>query len=157
MPARYADATIKVFHKVTLRSDSSLMKNEAPRSLKRYAQKASSFMKCRRRNRTDRDVKQPLQRMKSITLVTCVLIGALNLAACSRKSPQAGPPTTFRNKARLLAVDRQAFLLLSAERLMDGWGWTPISNGSRSDALDRRIYREVFSKLGLVQTLSGGN
>jgi membrane fusion protein, multidrug efflux system len=31
--------------------------------------------------------------MKSITLVTCVLIGALNLAACSRKSPQAGPPT----------------------------------------------------------------
>jgi multidrug efflux pump subunit AcrA (membrane-fusion protein) len=29
--------------------------------------------------------------MKSITLVTCVLIGALNLAACSRKSPQAGP------------------------------------------------------------------
>jgi len=35
MPARYADATIKVFHKVTLRSDSSLMKNEAPGSLKR--------------------------------------------------------------------------------------------------------------------------
>ena len=27
--------------------------------------------------------------MKSITLVTCGLIGALNLAACSRKSPQA--------------------------------------------------------------------
>ena len=52
--------------------------------------------------------------------------------------------STFRNKARLLAVDRQAVLLLSAERLMDGWGWTPISNGSRSDALDRRIYREVF-------------
>jgi Protein of unknown function (DUF2934) len=35
MPARHADATIKVFHKVTLRSDSSLMKNEAPGSLKR--------------------------------------------------------------------------------------------------------------------------
>ena len=35
MPARHADATIKVFHKVTLRSDSSLMKIEAPRSLKR--------------------------------------------------------------------------------------------------------------------------
>ena len=52
--------------------------------------------------------------------------------------------STVRNKARLLAVDRQAVLLLSAERLMDGWGWTPISNGSRSDALDRRIYREVF-------------
>ena len=30
--------------------------------------------------------------------------------------------STFRNKARLLAVDRQAVLLLSAERLMDGWG-----------------------------------
>ena len=124
--------------------------------------------------------------MKSITSVTCGLIGALNLAGWSRKSPQAGPAapevlvieaatrdvpaneqvqeilnkrleqrpeeieliladgSTFRNKARLLAVDRQAVLLLSAERLMDGWGWTPISNGSRSDALDRRIYREVF-------------
>src|SRR6476646_3256133 len=35
MPARHAEATIKVFHKVTLRSDSSLMKNEAPGSLKR--------------------------------------------------------------------------------------------------------------------------
>jgi hypothetical protein len=40
--------------------------------------------------------------------------------------------------------DPIALLLLSAERLMDGWGWAPISNGSRSDALDRRIYREVF-------------
>ena len=40
--------------------------------------------------------------------------------------------------------DPIAVLLLSGERLMDGWGWAPISNGSRSDALDRRIYREVF-------------
>jgi multidrug efflux pump subunit AcrA (membrane-fusion protein) len=29
--------------------------------------------------------------MKSITLLPCGLIGALNLAGCSRKSPQAGP------------------------------------------------------------------
>ncbi|MGA7214721.1 MAG: hypothetical protein WBX20_10960, partial [Terrimicrobiaceae bacterium] len=40
--------------------------------------------------------------------------------------------------------DPRAVLLLSGERLMDGWGWAPILNGSRSDALDRRIYREVF-------------
>jgi multidrug efflux pump subunit AcrA (membrane-fusion protein) len=33
-----------------------------------------------------------LQPMKSITLLTCGLIGALNLAGCSRKSSQAGPP-----------------------------------------------------------------
>jgi hypothetical protein len=31
------------------------MKNEAPRSRKQDAQKASSFMKCRRRNPRDRD------------------------------------------------------------------------------------------------------
>ena len=55
MPARYAQATIKVFHSVALRSDNSLMKNEAPRSLKRDAQKASNFMKCRHRNSRDRD------------------------------------------------------------------------------------------------------
>src|SRR5204862_5757423 len=55
MPARYAQATIKVFHSVAPRSDSSLMKNEAARSLKRDAQKASNFMKCRRRNPRDRD------------------------------------------------------------------------------------------------------
>ena len=30
------------------------------------------------------------------------------------------------------------------EKPWNCWGWTPISNGSRSDALDRRIYREVF-------------
>jgi AcrR family transcriptional regulator len=41
-------------------------------------------------------------------------------------------------------TDPIALLLLSAERLMDGWSWAPISNGSRSNALDRRIYREVF-------------
>src|SRR5436190_8473263 len=55
MPARYAQATIKVFHSVALRSDNSLMENEAPRSLKRDAQKASNFMKCRYRNSRDRD------------------------------------------------------------------------------------------------------
>ena len=61
--------------------------------------------------------------------------------------------STFRNKARLLAVDRQAVLLLSAERLMDGWGWTPISNGSRSCLGPAHLQRGV-SKLGLVQTLN---
>jgi hypothetical protein len=41
-------------------------------------------------------------------------------------------------------TDPLALLLLSAERLMDGWSWAPISNGSHSDALDRRFYSEVF-------------
>ena len=37
-----------------------------------------------------------------------------------------------------------AVLVQQAERLMNGWGWKPISNGRRQDALDRRIYKEVF-------------
>ena len=40
--------------------------------------------------------------------------------------------------------DPAAALLLHQDRMLDGWGWRPISNGSRHTALDRHIYREVF-------------
>lgn len=40
--------------------------------------------------------------------------------------------------------DPMTVLVLQAERLMDGWGWKPISNGGRLNALDRRIKKEVF-------------
>jgi membrane fusion protein, multidrug efflux system len=49
--------------------------------------------------------------MKSLTLVTCVLIGALNFAGCSRKSPQAGPPApevlVIEPATRDVPVDRE--------------------------------------------------
>lgn len=51
--------------------------------------------------------------------------------------------------------DPEASLLLHAERLMDGWGWKPISNGGRSDALDRRIHRAVFAKSIQSKNLNG--
>jgi hypothetical protein len=35
-------------------------------------------------------------------------------------------------------------LLLHVERLMDGWGWKPTSNGSSYKALDRRICKEIL-------------
>lgn len=52
---------------------------------------AASFMKGRRKIRRDRDVKQRFHTMKTIILVTCLLVAALSFSACS-KGPQAGPP-----------------------------------------------------------------
>jgi AcrR family transcriptional regulator len=51
--------------------------------------------------------------------------------------------------------DPEASFLLHAERLMDGWDWKPISNGGRSDALDRRIHRSVFPKSVQSKNLRG--
>jgi hypothetical protein len=38
----------------------------------------------------------------------------------------------------------QAVLLLHQDRMLDGWGWKPISNGGQHDAVDRRIHKELF-------------
>ena len=46
-------------------------------------------------------------------------------------------------------------LVSQAERLMDGWGWRPISDGRRQDALDRRIYKDVFPEASSVMPLKG--
>ena len=46
-------------------------------------------------------------------------------------------------------------LVQQAERLMNGWGWKPISNGRRQDALDRRIYKEVFPEAAWFAPLKG--
>lgn len=35
-------------------------------------------------------------------------------------------------------------LLMHQDRMLDGWGWKPLSNGSRYLALDRRIHKELF-------------
>ena len=51
--------------------------------------------------------------------------------------------------------DPMTVLIPQAERLMDGWGWTPISNGRRQDALDRRIYKEVFPEAAPFTPLKG--
>jgi multidrug efflux pump subunit AcrA (membrane-fusion protein) len=67
--------------------------------LKRHSQKVLGFMKCRSRNRKDREVTH-LTTMKSITLLTGGLIDPLNLASCSHKSPQQGPAAP-----EVLAVD----------------------------------------------------
>jgi AcrR family transcriptional regulator len=40
--------------------------------------------------------------------------------------------------------DPLATFLQHQDRMLDGWGWKPISNGGRHGALDRRIYNEVF-------------
>jgi AcrR family transcriptional regulator len=37
-------------------------------------------------------------------------------------------------------------LLQHQDRMLDGWGWKPVSNGDRHLALDRRIHRELFPK-----------
>jgi AcrR family transcriptional regulator len=42
--------------------------------------------------------------------------------------------------------DPAAALLEFGERLMDGWGWKPISNGKSSDVLDQRIQKQLFPK-----------
>ncbi|MDR3404717.1 MAG: TetR/AcrR family transcriptional regulator [Chthoniobacter sp.] len=42
--------------------------------------------------------------------------------------------------------DPAAALLEFGERLMDGWGWKPISNGNHSDVLDKRIQKQLSSK-----------
>ena len=40
--------------------------------------------------------------------------------------------------------DPMPMLLAHQDRMLDGWGWKPLSNGNRHVALDRRIYRELF-------------
>jgi AcrR family transcriptional regulator len=40
--------------------------------------------------------------------------------------------------------DPLAALRLNLDRLLDGWGWLPISNGNAHEALDRRIVAEIF-------------
>lgn len=42
--------------------------------------------------------------------------------------------------------DPTAVLLLHQDRMLDGWGWKPLSNGARHDALDRRIHKELFPR-----------
>ena len=37
-----------------------------------------------------------------------------------------------------------AILLMHQDRMLDGWGWKPLSGGSRHTALDRRIHKELF-------------
>jgi len=44
--------------------------------------------------------------------------------------------------------DPYAALLLHQDRMLDGWGWKPVSDGGRHDALDRRICGEVFPEAG---------
>jgi hypothetical protein len=73
------------------------------------------------------------------TVGTCLRGQAFAHSAGEKNSKFHGEPAL-----QAAITDPIALLLLSAERLMDGWSWAPISNGSRSDALDRRIYREVF-------------
>jgi hypothetical protein len=41
------------------------------------------------------------------------------------------------------AADPITDLLVFGDRLMDGWGWKPISNGTRIEALDKRILKEL--------------
>ena len=48
--------------------------------------------------------------------------------------------------------DPAASLLICGERIMDGWGWKPIWDGSRRDALDRRIHIQVFPQSTLFKT-----
>jgi multidrug efflux pump subunit AcrA (membrane-fusion protein) len=50
------------------------------------------LMKCQCGNWRDRDAEQPYQKMKTISLLTCLLIGALNFTGCSRKALQTAPP-----------------------------------------------------------------
>jgi len=40
-----------------------------------------------------------------------------------------------------------AVLLMHQDRMLDGWGWAPLSNGSRHLALDRRIHKELFPEV----------
>jgi hypothetical protein len=37
-----------------------------------------------------------------------------------------------------------AILLQHQDRMLDGWGWKPVSHGDRHLALDRRIHKELF-------------
>ena len=43
-------------------------------------------------------------------------------------------------------------LLMHQDRMMDGWGWKPISNGNRHVGLDRRIRRELFPNATWLKT-----
>jgi len=40
--------------------------------------------------------------------------------------------------------DPLGVLRMHQDRMLDGWGWKPLSHGGRHDALDGRIQREVF-------------
>jgi AcrR family transcriptional regulator len=48
--------------------------------------------------------------------------------------------------------DPLAALRMHQDRMLDGWGWKPISHGSRHDALDRRIHKEVFPEATWIKS-----